>query len=342
MPPARRAFASDNWAGAHPEVIEALARANGGHAPAYGYDEWTSAAEAAFRDLLGSCDVFFVFNGTGANITGLQACTRSWGAVVCPETAHINTDECGALERIAGVKILPVPTPDGKLTPTLASPRLVGFDNEHRNQPQAISITQATEMGTVYTPEEVRALAELAHRHAMRLHMDGARIANAAVSLGVPVRAFTADAGVDVLSFGATKNGILFGEAVVVFDPELAAEFKRIRKQSAQLASKNRFVAAQFSALFTDGLWLRSAAHANEMAARLAAGLRELGLELTQQVQANELFVVLPPEVADKAMAEWPFYEWDGSRHEYRLVTSWDTTEQDVDELVSLLTRLLA
>lgn len=339
----RRAFASDNWAGAHPAVLAAIAEASAGHAHAYGDDPWTERAIEAFRRLLGEqVEVFWVFNGTGANVTALQACVQRWGAVICPETAHIATDECGAPERfLGGGKLLTVPTPDGKLTPELVAPHLTGFGVEHHSQPEAVSITQATEFGTLYSAEEVRALADQAHAHGMRLHMDGARIANAAAALGVSPRAFTADAGVDALSFGGTKNGAVLAEAVVLFDPELARDFRFIRKQSGQLASKSRFVAAQFLALLEDDLWLRNGVHANEMAARLADGVRRLGVTLTQKPQANELFVVLPAEVAEPLMREWPFYDWDLSRDEYRLVTSWDTTAEDVDGFLAELERLV-
>jgi threonine aldolase len=343
MPRPRRALASDNWAPAHPAVLAAITEANEGHAVAYGYDQWSEAAVARFREHFGdSAEVLWAFNGTGANVTALQACVQPWGAVVCPATAHINTDECGAPERfLGGGKLLAVPTPDGKLTPALAEPLLHGFGNEHHNQPQALSITQATELGTVYTPEEVRALAELAHAHGMRLHMDGARIANAAAALGVPMRAFTTDAGLDVLSFGGTKNGALLAEAVVFLDPALAEHARFIRKQSAQLASKSRYIAAQFLALFEDELWLRNASHANMMAVRLAEGLRRLGVELTQEPQANELFAILPAEAVEPLRRVCDFYLWDEARSEARLVTSWDTAESDVDAFLGELGRLL-
>jgi threonine aldolase len=342
MPESRRGFASDNWAGAHPEVLAAIAGANEGHAPAYGYDAWTERAVERFREQFGDVEVFWAFNGTGANVTALQTCVDRWGAVICPATAHINTDECGAPERfLAGGKLLPVATADGKLTPALVEPLLAGFGVEHHNQPQAVSITQSTELGTVYAPEEIRALADQAHAHGMRLHVDGARLANAAASLGLPLRAFTADAGVDVLSFGATKNGAVLAEAVVLFDPGLAEDFRFIRKQSAQLASKSRFVAAQFLALFEDDLWLRSATHANAMAARLADGLRLLGVKLTQEPQANEVFATLPKPVADALMETFAFYDWNLAAGEYRLVASWDTTEGDVNGFLAALERLL-
>lgn len=339
----RRAFASDNWAGAHPEVLAAVAEANRGHVHAYGDDPWTERAVERFREHFGDqAEVFWAFNGTGANVTALQACVQPFGAVICPATAHINTDECGAPERfLGGGKLLTVPTPDGKLTPELVAPLLTGFGNEHHNQPQAVSITQSTELGTLYSAEEIRALADQAHDHGLRLHVDGARIANAAAALGQPLRAFTTDAGVDAISFGGTKNGALGAEAVVFLDPLLARDFRYIRKQSGQLASKSRFIAAQFLALFEDDLWLRSAGHANVMARRLAEGLRRLDVALCQEPQANEVFACLHLEVVEPLRAAADFYVWDETRSEVRLVTSWDTTEEDVDGFLNALEGLL-
>jgi threonine aldolase len=338
----RRALASDNWAGAHPEVIAAMAEASAGHATAYGYDPWTERAVARFREHFGDVEVFWAFNGTGANVTALQSCVQRWGAVVCPATAHIATDECGAPERfLGGAKLLTVDTPDGKLTPALVEPLLHGFGEEHHSQPQALSITQCTELGTVYTAEEVRALADLAHARGMRLHMDGARIANAAASLGLPLRAFTGDAGVDVLSFGGTKNGAVLAEAVVFFDAGLARDFRYVRKQSAQLASKSRFIAAQFLALFEGDLWLRSASHANEVTARLAEGLRAMSVTITQEPQANEIFAILPSAVIEPLQDLCAFYVWNESTGEVRLVTSWDTTAEDIEGFLAGLRGLL-
>lgn len=340
----RRALASDNWAGVHPRVLSKIAEANAGHVPAYGYDEWTERALAEFRRHFGEeTQVFWAFNGTGANVTGLQACVRRWGAVITPSTAHIANDECGAPERfLGGGRILTVPTLDGKLTPEQVAPLLAGFGNEHHSQPEAVSITQCTEYGTLYTPEEVRALADQAHAHGMRLHMDGARIANAAASLGLPVRAFTRDAGLDVLSFGGTKNGALLAEAVVLFDPSLAEQFRFIRKQSAQLASKSRFIAAQFLGMFEDDLWLETARHANLMAARLADGMRDAGIELTQRPEANEVFAIVPASVREPLMEVAAFSVWNAATDEVRLVTSWDTTAEDIDAFLGELRRLMA
>jgi threonine aldolase len=328
-----RGFASDNYAGVLPEVLAALAEANDAHAPAYGGDPWTERAEGRFREHFGEdAQAFLVFNGTGANVIALRALTRPYDAVICAETAHLNVDECGAPERIGGVKLLTVATPDGKLTPTLVEPRLARFGDEHAAQPRVVSISQSTELGTVYEPREVRALAEQAHAHGMLLHADGARLANAAAALGVPLRALTTDAGVDALSFGATKNGAICGEAVVLLRPGLGEDMPFLRKQSMQLASKMRFLAAQLEVLLRGELWLRAATHANAMARRLADALADVdGVVLTQAVQANALFAVLPPGAAERLQRRWRFYVWDEGTGEVRWMCSWDTTEEDVD-----------
>jgi len=328
-----RMFASDNASGAHPDVIDALVEANHGHVHAYGYDEWTTKAVEVVRELVGSADaaVHFVLNGTGANVTGLQAVMRPFEAIICPVTAHINVDECGAPERFTGGKLLPVATPDGKLTPGLVESAITGVGVEHHSQPRVVSITQSTEYGTTYRPEEVRALADLAHEHGLMLHMDGARISNAAAFLGCDLAQITSDVGVDVLSLGGAKNGLLFGEAVVFFDAERAVDFLYIRKQSAQLASKMRFISAQFIALFGGELWRENASHANEMARLLADGLAACpGARITQPVEANEVFVTMPPERAERLRAVADFYSWDERANEHRLVASWDTTADDV------------
>ena len=273
--PASRGFASDNYAGAHPEILAALALANGGHQIAYGGDDYTGHLQRVVHSHFGAtAEAFPVFNGTGANVVALQAMTDRWGAVICAESAHINVDEGGAPERMGGLKLLTVPTPDGKLTPELIDRQAYGWDDEHRAMPQVVSITQNTELGTVYTPGEIRAICEHAHERGMRVHLDGARIANAAASLDVPMRTFTNTVGVDVLSFGGTKNGAIFGEAVIVLDPDAVRAMKHVRKLSMQLASKMRFVSVQLEALLSRDLWLRNARHANAMAQRLADGGR--------------------------------------------------------------------
>jgi threonine aldolase len=336
-----RSFASDNNAGVHPEILAAITAANDGHVRAYGDDPCTARAVEAFRAHFGpATEVFFVFNGTGANVLGIQALVRPHEAVICADLAHINVDECGAPERFTGCKLLGVPAPDGKLTPAAVEGRLRGIGDQHHVQPRVVSISQSSEYGTVYTPDEIRALADFAHAHGLLLHMDGARISNAAAALDLPLRAVTADAGVDVLSFGGTKNGLLGGEAVVLFDPAHAERFRFIRKQGMQLSSKMRFVAAQFEALVGTDLWLRSARHANAMARRLGDGLRRIpGVTVTQSVDANAVFAILPRGRIPALQAEAFFYVWDETRDEVRLMASFDTTEDDVDRFVSAVAR---
>lgn len=335
----RVSFASDNYAGVHPEVLQALARANAGHEIAYGEDRWTARLHEVMADHFGrEVPVFPVFNGTGANVLSLQAMLPPWGAVVCAESAHIHTDENGAPERVAGIKLLTVPTPDGKLTPELVDRQAWGWGDEHRAQPLVVSITQTTELGTCYTPDEVRALAEHAHGHGMRLHLDGARIANAAATLDVPLRAFTTDAGVDVVSFGGTKNGLMGAEAVVVLDAEAATGLPYLRKMNMQLASKMRFISAQLVTLLEGDLWLRSARHANAMARRLRDAVVGLpGVTVVRPVEANAVFAVLPEGVADRLRTRFRFYDWDVATGEVRWMCAFDTTEADVDAFVAAL-----
>lgn len=340
----RRMFASDNASGAHPAVLDAIRAANEGHAYAYGDDDWTRAAEAVVRRHLGDeARAFFVFNGTGANVTALAALMRPYEAVICPATAHINVDECGAPERFTGGKLIAVPTPDGKLTPEMVERAIFGVGVEHHSQPRVVSISQSTEYGTVYRPAEIAALAEVAHRHGMYLHVDGARISNAAASLGRSLKEMIADSGVDVLSFGGTKNGMLFGEAVVFLREGLGEDFRFVRKQGAQLASKMRFIAAQFVALYGGDLWLENARHANEMARVLAEGMAAVpGVRITQPVEANEVFAVLPCEAIAPLAEEFGFYVWDERAGEVRWVASWDTTPEDVAAFVAGARRILA
>lgn len=351
---ALRGFASDNYSGVHPEVLEAIAEANGGHQIAYGEDLYTEALQLAFRAEFGpQAEAFPVFNGTGANVTALQSMLPRWGAVVAASTAHINTDEGGAPEKVAGIKLLTVDTPDGKLTPALIDEQAWGWGDEHRSQPLVVSITQSSELGTVYTPDEVRAITAHAHARGMTVHMDGARLANAAVSLGLPFRDFTTDAGIDVLSFGGTKNGLLMGEAIVVLEPAASNGLVFLRKMNMQLSSKMRFVSAQFLALLDSSqgepLWHRSAAHANAMAARLRGALEERladgrirGLDFTQQTQANAIFATLPAGVADRLRQVSRFYDWDPATREVRWVCSFDTSEDDIDTFVAAIERELS
>ncbi|PWI41728.1 low specificity L-threonine aldolase [Streptomyces sp. ICBB 8177] len=342
--PQYRGFASDNYAGAHPEVLAALAVANGGHQIAYGEDDYTAHLQEVIRRHLGPrAEAFPVFNGTGANVVALQAVTERWGAVVCAKSAHINVDECGAPERVGGLKLLTVPTPDGKLTPELLDSEAWGFDDEHRAQPQVVSIAQTTELGTCYTPEEIRALCDRAHEHGMAVHMDGARLANAAATLDLPLAAFTTDAGVDILSFGGTKNGLVFGECVVVLAPERVRAMKHLRKLSMQLASKMRFVSVQFEALLAGDLWLRSARHANAMATRLADAVRGIeGVTVVRPVQANQVFAVLPREVTERLQKRYRFYVWNEATGEVRWMCCFDTTEADVDAFAAAVAEEMA
>lgn len=342
--PRVRGFASDNYAGVHPEVLAAIALANGGHQVAYGEDDYTAHLQDVFRAHFGPrAEAFPVFNGTGANVVALQALTERWGAVVCAASAHIHVDEGGAPERMGGLKLLTVPTPDGKLTPDLIDREAWGFDDEHRAQPQVVSITQSTELGTCYTPEEIRAICDHAHERGLAVHLDGSRIANAAATLGVPLRAFTTDAGVDMLSFGGTKNGLLLGECVVVLNPERVRAMKHLRKLSMQLASKMRFVSVQFEALLAGDLWLRSAGHANAMARRLESAVRAVeGVTVVRPVQANAVFARLPREVSERLQKRYRFYFWDESTGEVRWMCSFDTTEEDVDSFAAALAEEMA
>ncbi|WP_427017262.1 threonine aldolase family protein [Pseudarthrobacter sp. P1] len=339
-----RGFASDNYSGVHPQVLAAVAAANDGHQVAYGEDAYTARLHEVMAEKFGTAvEVFPVFNGTGANVLGLQSLLPRWGAVVCASTAHINCDENGAPERVGGMKLLAVPTTDGKLTPELIDREAWGFGDEHRAQPLAVSITQTTELGTCYTPAEVKAIADHAHSLGMKVHMDGARLANAAAHLGEPLRSFTSDAGVDVLSFGGTKNGLMFGEAVVALNPSATDGLKYLRKMNMQLASKMRFISAQFIALLEGDLWLRSAGHANAMAARLRAAVDTIdGVTPTQPTQSNGVFAILPDGVADRLRESFRFYDWNEAAREVRWMCSFDTTEADIDAFVAAIRAELA
>ncbi|MFF1957276.1 threonine aldolase family protein [Streptomyces sp. NPDC058220] len=342
--PGVRGFASDNYAGAHPEILAALALANGGHQISYGEDDYTGHLQRIMHSHFGpTAEAFPVFNGTGANVVALQALTDRWGAVICAESAHINVDECGAPERVGGLKLLTVPTPDGKLTPELIDRQAYGWDDEHRAMPQVVSITQNTELGTVYTPGEIRDICRHAHERGMKVHLDGARIANAAASLDVPMRTFTNTVGVDVLSYGGTKNGMLFGESVVVLNPDAVRAMKHLRKLSMQLASKMRFVSVQLEALLAGDLWLRNARHSNAMAQRLAEGVRAVdGVEILYPVQANAVFARLPHDVSERLQERFRFYFWDEKAGDVRWMCSFDTTEDDVDAFVLALKEEMA
>ncbi len=332
---ALRSFASDNSAGAHPAVLEALAAANQGYAEPYGADALSRRAADRIRAALDAdAEVYFTWGGTAANVLGLAAVTRAWHGIICAEQAHVAVDECGAPERFIGCKLLTVPTRDGRLTPDGLRSRIRGVGVEHHVQPAVVSLTQATEYGTVYTVEQVGELADLAHGNGLLVHMDGARLANAAASLGVPLAEFTWRAGVDVLSFGGTKNGLMSAEAVVFFDRvrDRALDFPYIRKQGMGLASKMRFVAAQFEAVLAGGTWLANAHHANRMARRLEAAVRGTpGLLITQRVEANAVFAVLPRRAIRALQEDYYFYVWDEAADEVRWMTTFATTEAEVD-----------
>ena len=330
-------FASDNHAGVHPDVMAAIAEVNEGHAASYGGDGCTARVEELFRRHFGpDARALLVFNGSGANVACLDAVLRPHEAVICTETAHLNVDECGAPERIAGAKLLTVATEHGKLTPDDLGRWESRRGDEHSAQARVVSISQATELGTVYTQSEVIALAERAHAMDLLLHVDGARLANAAASLDASLSSLTTEAGVDLVSFGGTKNGLMFGEAMVILRPGLAEHAKFVRKQLLQLNSKMRFCAAQFEALLSENLWLFNARNANAMAARLRDAVEPIdGVEVVHPVEANAVFARLDREAIDRLLAgsdaHHPFYVWDETEGVVRWMCSWDTTEEDVD-----------
>ncbi|SPL93815.1 Low-specificity L-threonine aldolase [[Actinomadura] parvosata subsp. kistnae] len=331
-----KSFASDNHAGVHPTILEAMAAANHGDAPAYGDDSWTSAFEEKIKETFGpAAEGFAVLNGAGANMVGLALMLGRYDAIICADSAHIATHEAGASERLLGVKLMTVPTEDGKLRPSDIKSRLGGIGNPHEPQPAVVSISQTTELGTTYSPAEIAALAETAHKSGLRLHVDGARLANAAAYLECDLRAITTDAGVDVFSFGGTKNGALAAEAVVVLDPSLANAVPFLRRQSLQLASKMRFISAQLTALLTDDLWRRNAAHANAMATRLANGLADIpGISLAYPVHSNAVFATLPHVAAETLRQRYLFHYWDEPAGTVRWMTAFDTTPEQVDDFL--------
>lgn len=335
--PSSRGFASDNYAGVHPEVLAAIVAANGGHQVAYGEDVYTARLTEVLSEVFGTAaQVYPVFNGTGANVLALQACTPRWGSVLTTSSAHIHVDEAAAPERVGGLKINVIDTPDGKLTPELirAYPARVG--DEHFAQVGVVSITNSTEVGTVYTPAEIRAIADLVHEMGWVLHLDGSRLSNAAAALGVELRELTTDAGVDILSLGGTKIGAMLAEAVVVLSPDRVTGATFLRKQSMQLASKMRFVSAQLLAIFEGDLWRRNAEHANAMARRLADGVADIdGITLPTEVEANAVFPILARESSERLMESFRFYFWDETTGQVRWMCAWDTTESDVDAFVA-------
>lgn len=334
-----RSFASDNNSGVHPLIMDAIVKANDNHAVGYGDDPWTEKATAKIKEVFGEgASPFFVFNGTGANSVALQAVTRSFNSILCAETAHIYVDECGAPARMTGCALIPISTPDGKLTPALLKPHLHNFGVCHHSQPKAVYISQVSELGTVYTIEEVRAIADLLHQYQMYLHMDGARLANACAYLGCSMKEVTVDAGVDILSFGGTKNGMMMGEAVISFHPEISENLQYFRKQSAQLASKLRYLSAQFIPYLENNLWLENAGKANESAKKLADVLKQYPqIRFTQKVESNQLFFIIPEEPLKRLQEKYFFYMWNEAIQEARLVTSWDTTDEDIAEIEQIL-----
>ena len=341
----RRSFASDNNAPIAPEILQAIVDANAGDAVGYGRDEWTQRAIARFRDHFGAAtEVYFAFNGTGANVVALSCVTKPWEAILCPLTAHLQTDECGAFERFTGSKVIPIPTSDGKLQIADLEPYLHGGHDEHHPQPRVISISQSTEYGDVYEPGEVRALCHFAHARGLYVHVDGARISNAAAALGITPRELTVDLGVDILTFGGTKNGLMFGEAICFFDPALAAHVAPFaRKQGMQLASKMRYVAAQFEALLADDRWLQYASHANAMAARLLERVRAIeGVRVTRNARCNAIFATMDRAAITRAQERVFFYVFDEALPEVRWMTHWATTPADIDTFAEAIEAALA
>lgn len=338
----RRGFASDNNAGVHPAILNALGEVNDGHVIAYGDDPYTERATREIREIFGAdTESFFVFIGTAANVLGLSTVTQPYHAVICPDTAHINVDECGAPEKFSGCKLLTCNTPEGKLTVEMIASHMHGIGFEHHVQPRVVSITQATELGTVYTIDEIREIANYTHQQGMLLHMDGARISNAAVSLNCGLFEMTVGAGVDVLSFGGTKNGMMYGEAILFFNKTLCEDFKYIRKQGMQLASKMRYIAAQFSAFLKNDLWIKNATHANLMAQKLYAAVKDIpGVKVTRSVESNAVFAIVPPHIIPTLQESFFFYVWDEESSEVRWMCSFDTTEEDIVSFATLLRSL--
>jgi threonine aldolase len=332
-----RSFGSDNHSGVHPAILKSVEKANAGHAAAYGGDFLSKQFSEKIKEIFGeTAEPVIVFNGTGANVVALRAATQPFQSVIAPQTGHIVVDECGAPEFMTGAAIKTVDSTDGKLTPELLKPMLHGFGNEHHSQPKTVYISQCTELGTIYTPGEIAALADFLHRHDMYLYMDGARIANAAVSLNKSLKEITVDCGVDILGFGGTKNGMMMGESVIAFRPELAANLKYIRKQSAQLFSKMRYVACQFLSYLEDDLWAKNAQHANDMAQLLRNGISSIGdFEFTQPTAANVILVKMPETITSRLLENHCFYVWNEAVNEIRLVTSWDTSESDIETFLN-------
>jgi len=337
-----KAFASDNYSGIHPEILEALICANNEHEISYGADSITESTNLIFNEIFGPVNVLYTFNGTGANVIALKCCTLPFEAVVCTDTAHIHVDECGAPVQGIGCTLLPIKGIDGKLTPELIQPFLKAKGNVHHNQPKVISVSQSTELGTVYSVEELKNLCDFAHANDMYVHLDGARISNAVASMNIGLKEATVDCGIDIMSFGGTKNGLMVGEAVLVFNETLKKHADFYQKQSTQLFSKNRFIAAQFNALLTNDLWKRIALQANQMAALMADELSRIpGVCITRPVDANAIFVIIPEKAIAPLQVLFPFYIWDETTLELRWMCSFDTTREDVEQFISALKRIL-
>lgn len=339
-----RSFCSDNNSGVHPLIMKAITDANTDHAVGYGDDKWTDAAVAKIRENFGDCEPLFVFNGTGSNVIALQCMTRTYQTIFCAETGHIFVDECGAPARFTGCSVRAIPTADGKLTPGMIEPYLTGIGEEHHSQPGAIYISQCTELGTIYTPQELKKLTTFAHKHGMKVHMDGARISNAAASLGKSLKEVSKDGGIDTLTLGGTKNGLIMGECILIFNEELKAEAKFYRKQAAQLASKMRYLSCQFTTYLTDGLWKTCADNANKKSFKFADALKLYkGISFTQKIESNQLFLTMPKKAAEAMLKKYHFYIMKelGSDCEIRLVCSWDTTDEDIDAFLVDLSKVM-
>ena len=338
-----KSFASDNNSGVHPLIMDAISNANNGHTVGYGADEWTCEADLCFNKIFGKeIAPYYVFNGTGANMLALQACTKPFHSIISAETGHINVDECGAPSKFTSCMVKEISTPDGKLTPELISRRLHGIGDQHHSQPKVVYISQVTELGTVYTATEIKEICDFAHINNLYVHMDGSRLANAAAYLNSGLRELTLDCGVDILSLGGTKNGMMMGETVIAFRPELAENLKFIRKQSAQLYSKMRYLSAQYIAYLKDDLWLKNASHANKMAQELASRLEGLpGIHLTQKVESNAIFLTMPEKTIKQLLKSYFFYFWNEDKNEIRLVCSWDTSPEDVESFIATVKQYL-
>ena len=339
----KKSFASDNYSGVHPEILENIMLCNNGHVPSYGYDYYCEKAKKIFNNLFSTeLDIYFTFNGTGANILGISSLINSYNSIICANTAHINVDECGAPSKLTAASVIAIPNYNGKIKIKDIEPYIELIGVEHHSQPKVISISQCTELGTTYTPKEVKEICNFAHKHNMYVHMDGARIANAAAYLNCDIKEFTINAGVDVISFGGTKNGMMYGEAVIFFNKELSKNTKFIQKQSMQLSSKTRYIAAQFCALLENDLWLNNASHSNKMANLLAHQIKDIPkITITQPVESNAVFAIIPKEYVKKIQKKYFFYVWDYTKSEVRIMCSFDTSEEDINNFVNHIKSIL-